>query len=59
MQYKKTDIHDGDHTYVYAEYIKKYQEGGFFAVDNALELLDKGERVYSEFSYFEKRKEEL
>ena len=44
-------------TIVDEEYVQMYQDKKYFAVPNALELIKKGERIYSDLSYFELVKE--
>lgn len=58
MKIKKVNCSDGNILIVDERFIKSIQEKGFFSVPNALELIENGERVYSDMNYFELVKEE-
>ena len=58
MKIRKTNIDDNDLVKIVdEEYVLDFVDRGYFDVDNALELIKNGDRIYSNFSYFEKIEE--
>ena len=59
MRIKKVCIESQEVEIVNEDKVKDFQDKKFFDVDNALALIKSGEKVYSNFSYFERIEEHV